>query len=179
MCELIKKLPTTLQIHCLQYLITPNERILLVGDEGSGKTTFIQKIKGEPFSEKYYPTFFYEFYTINKRVKIIEVGGQWFFSSAYKKDINPTNIIIVVNVTSYMIMYNSVNMYIQKYRKYNVPFTIIVNKTDIPHALWNKYYLIYKIQNIKPPLLHPVTIHLVSFKNDNITDKFSYIVNEY
>ena len=41
--NIIHLLPRELQIHCLQFLITPNERILVVGSKKVGKTCFINR----------------------------------------------------------------------------------------------------------------------------------------
>lgn len=41
--NIIHLLPRELQIHCLQFLITPNERILVVGSKKVGKTSFINR----------------------------------------------------------------------------------------------------------------------------------------
>jgi GTPase SAR1 family protein len=135
MTDIIAILPRELQVKTFQYLVQPNERVLLVGNPGVGKSSFIRAIKKEAFSSRYVPTDSICFNTVHN-VSIIELGGQGKYSSAYKKAGNPTRIIIMADVTSDLSMKEVINFHLPKYSTYNVPITIVFNKVDIPRTQW-------------------------------------------
>lgn len=182
MTNIIATLPRELQVNTFQYLVKPNERVLLLGNAGVGKTNFIRRIKKSGFLPLYFSTDPIQFNKINDRVSIVELGGLWKYSSLYKKVANPTRIIIMASVTSCVSIQDITRYYLPKCRKYNVPITIIFNKTDYPHNSWKYRELDWFTEKIKTisSQYHAITVFSTSMKNDDIclTPHFDYL-NEY
>ena len=184
MSSIIATLPTPLQVNILQYLVKPNERVLLLGNAEVGKTNFIRRIKKTGFLPQYTHTVLVEFNKINDRVSIAEIGGYWkCCSSVYKQVANPTRIIIMADVTSGLSIRDAILIHLPNCDKYNVPITIIFNKTDIPQVEWNHHELEWfhkKMADIS--FQYPsITVLSTSMKeNDDIclTPRFDYL-NEY
>ena len=109
MTEIITKLPTSLQIECIKYLITPTEHIILLGINGVGKKSFIRKCNNEEFQYQYTPTYRYSNYfekvTLNQRINFAVLGGL-FNSCLENRLLNlvnkqlPTRIILMASVIS-------------------------------------------------------------------------------
>lgn len=183
MTTIITTLPRELQVNTFQFLVKPNERVLLVGNPGVGKTNFIRRIKKSGFSPRYHSTDPFQFNKINDRVSIAELGGLWKYSSLYKKVANPTRIIIMASITSCISIRDITLYHLPKCRQYNVPITIIINKTDVPQSDWKhcEMKLFRKKMATISSRYPPITILLTSMKENGdicLTPHFDYL-NEY
>ena len=181
MSNIIANLPSELQVNTFQFLVKPNERVILVGNPGVGKTIFIRRIKKSGFSPRYSPSKIVQFNKINRRVSIAELGGLWRFSSAYTKVANPTRIIIMADVTSGLSIKDVILVHLPRCREYNLPITIIFNKTDIPRVNWKHRELEWftkKMATISSQY-PPISIFLTSMKENGdicLTPHFDYLI---
>ena len=183
MSNIIANLPSELQVNTFQFLVKPNERVILVGNPGVGKTIFIRRIKKSGFSPRYSPSKIVQFNKINRRVSIAELGGLWKYSSLYKKVANPTRIIIMASITSCISIRDITLYHLPKCRQYNVPITIIINKTDVPQTDWKhcEMKMFRKKMATISSQYQPITIFLTSMKENGdicLTPHFDYL-NEY
>ena len=85
MSNIIANLPSELQVNTFQFLVKPNERVILVGNPGGGKTIFIRRIKKSGFSPRYSPSKIVQFNKINRRVSIAELGDYGDFQPLTQK----------------------------------------------------------------------------------------------
>jgi len=123
--SIINRLPRELQIECLQMLI-PSQRLLVVGNKKSGKTTFINQLRERE-----------QEYIDKKGIQIMELNKD---KVQFKK--NPTKIICICDITSKVSISQIHDHYIPRYKHLQIPFTIIMNKSDISCSKW-------KIRDIK------------------------------
>ena len=172
--DIIHKLPRELQIHCLQFLTTPNERIIVIGSKNVGKTTCINQLMQNTHSHKYNPIT-----DINTRVKIAELNDANNYNFLKK----PTNIIVICDVISSVSMHNIYNNFIPKYVHLNVPFTIIINNTtDADISKWQMHeikILIKQKQFFEKQLKSKIPIHWISSNMPFPSRDFEYIMNKY
>lgn len=148
--SIICRLPREIQIQCLQFLV-PNQRLLVVGDKNVGKTTFINRLREQ------------EEQCINKK------GIQIMESNTDKCILNkkPTKIIFMCDATSGVSMSQIYNHYIPKHKHLQIPFTIIINKTDISPSKWKIADIIImkkKIHEFEEELGTTIPIHWLSDK---------------
>ena len=184
MSDILISLPSSLQIMTFKYLVHPNERVLLIGNPGVGKTSFIRRLNSGQYSSRYVPTDSIVYNPINSRVNVVEIGGQWRFSSSYEKATNPTRIIIMADVTSKLSINDIIGFYIPRYRHYNVPITVIFNKTDVPRRDWRQSELSAfskKLATLSQEIRH-VNVVWTSLKNCDDTDmnvNFQHLMSEF
>ena len=167
--NIIHLLPRELQIHCLQFLITPNERILVVGSENVGKTCFINKFINNDNNQHNTRSIC----TINNRAKIVEVE-----EDNYNFKQKPTKILIICHITSNYSISQIYNKFIPKYKDLNVPFTIIINKTAAHISKW-KIQQIFLLDEICRKMNYTnIHVHLIYMNKHFPIQDFEYITNE-
>jgi len=145
MTEIINRLPTALQIECIKFLVTKNERIILLGVNGVGKKSFVRKCNNEQFQQQYTNITIdsIEFIEINKRVKLAVLSGLWSWTLEYRllRFVNqpPTRVILMASVIS-SISIRKIYMYyiplfleLRKEMKHKVGFIIDIILTNIDH----------------------------------------------
>ena len=141
--------------------------VLVVGDGGVGKTTLINRLKGESFSPKYSPTSSYDITEIinhNMQTKFVfyDIAGQEKYENYIESIIRNTTIHFVIymfDATS-KLSHRSLNSWMNKISNLcsTIPYTILCNKIDC--------------QTIK------VREHnLISCKNDSLDNIFEIINN--
>ena len=151
--SIIYRLPRELQIQCLQLLI-PNERILVVGYKNVGKTNFINLLQ-EQEQENIH----------KKAVQIMELNKD---KIQFNK--NPTKIIFICDTTSSISISQIHNHYIPTYKHLRIPFTVIINKTDISPSKWKIQDIIIvqtKIRKFEKELGITIPIHWISNKKNS------------
>lgn len=159
MTEIINKLPRCLQIECMKYLITPNERIILIGVNGVGKKSFIRKCKNEEFQQEYIYYYNYKnkanILNINQRIKIAILSGLWnvgFLENKILKLLNqqlPTRMVFMASVISSVSLRQIYQCYIPLLLNLYHPFIskskfkidIILTNTDHPRYTWRELEL--------------------------------------
>ena len=150
--SVIHTLPRELQIECLKFLV-PCQRILVVGHEKSGKTTFINLLR-EREQEIIH----------EKGVQIMELQ-----KDKIKFNQNPTKIMFVCDLTSSVSISQIHEHYIPKYKHLQIPFTIIINKADICPSKWkirDMMTLHTKTPVFENELGTTIPIRWISIKND-------------
>jgi GTPase SAR1 family protein len=164
--NIIHLLPRELQIHCLQFLITPNERILVVGSKKVGKTSFINRFINNDNNQDNTRSIC----TINNRAKIVEVT-----KDNYNFKQKPTKILIICDITSSYSITQIYNKFIPKYKNLNVPFTIIINRKDLKISKWeiNLLHEICRKMNYTN-----IPIHSIYMNGHFPIQDFEYITNE-
>ena len=104
-------------------------KILLVGNSGCGKTTYINILKGLNFSPLFKSSEQLVINQINNNLTIYECGGSYHHNFNEENIINEIEkIIIMVELTDYM---KDVKNYINKYMIYNKPIYLCINKSDV------------------------------------------------
>jgi len=197
MTEIIRLLPSTLQVECLKYLVNPNERIIIFGSCISGKTAFIRKCSKQNFETKYVHTnTFSKTTVINPRVKIIEITSAWQFYTNFYTNIEkylspfpnnpPTRIIFMASVVSVSSLYELYNkllpLFLDSSRKllnHNYKIDIVLTHTDQPRHTWCHLHL----RRLKVCLnrLKINNIYWISNKTDKEFDNdyFTYLQCEF
>lgn len=170
--NIIHLLPRELQIHCLQFLITPNERILVVGSENVGKTCFINKFINNDNNQHNTRSIC----TVNNRAKMVEAN-----EDNYNFKQKPTKILIMCDVTSTYSITQIYNKFIPKYKDLNVPFTIIINKTDVNNSKWKMQEIIslHEIcRKMNHANIHVNCLHWISMNKHFPIQHFDCVTNE-
>jgi small GTP-binding protein len=117
-------------------------KILLLGDAGVGKTSFIRALMNGDFITKYIPTYEYHKYSliINKNTyTFIDTCGQ-HKNCEYSSIIQDNHIdyvIIMYDINS-LISFKNINLW-EKHIPKNIPFLIIGNKSDIKNIIDSHY----------------------------------------
>lgn len=192
MTEIITKLPTSLQIECIKYLITPAEHIILLGVNGVGKKSFIRKCNNGEFQYQYTPTYRYRNYfekvILNQRVNFVILGGL-FESTLENRLLNlvnkqlPTRIILMASVISSISLRQVYQRYfplILGFNNHNA-FTIdiILTNTDHPHYTWRELELRTLKRKMKE--FNIGSLYYVSNKTGSGFDNkyFNYLYSEF
>jgi hypothetical protein len=194
MTEIIYKLPTTLQIECLKYLITPNERILLIGIKGVGKKSFINSFTNKTLQ---YTTIYkdinntIEFVRLNDRVNLAVLSELWGVSleTQLLQIINqlPTRVILMGSVISAISLKKIYQIYIplflalsySKFGKNGIKIDIILTHTDHPNYTWKQLELRTLKRKIIEFKMNPLC--MISTKTGDGLNKrtFEFLSNEF
>jgi len=192
MSEIISKLPTALQIECIKYLVTPNERIILLGINGVGKKSFIRKCNNFDFQSEYSINFdSVEFIKFNKRVKIAVLSGLWSYTLEFRllKFVKqpPTRVILMASVISSLSLRKIYLYYIPLFLglrnemkdKPDFKIDIILTNTDHPRYTWKELELRILKRKLKEFDIN--SMYLISNKTGNGFDNkyFDCICNEF
>jgi len=192
MSEIIVNLPVSLQIECLKYLITPNERILLVGSRDIGKSYFIQKCQNKPF-----PVFvnMYGFMVskpnvivntvrnnvitkLNSRVQIAELNGlQLQINESILK--KTTKIIIMGSLTSSVSIQKIYRYYIPKFINKSIQIEIVLTHSDAPNYTWKHLELRLLKRQMKIHHLHQKIHYISNITGEGYEDCFNYITDDF
>jgi GTPase SAR1 family protein len=194
MSEIITKLPSTLQIECIQYLKTPNERIILAGFNGVGKTSFIRRCTNREFQTNYIPnnTNLPEIVTLNQRAKVVVLSDQWTTGIEQRLLRNakqlPTRVILMASVIT--------SISLRKIYQYYIPifleleremlangsmFTIdiVLTNTDHPRYTWRELELRKLKLKVREFNINPV-FYVSNKTGDGFDNKyFDYLRNEF
>jgi hypothetical protein len=147
MCEIFAKLPSSIQILIITYLKYPNERILLVGENSVGKTSFIENCRRNvqiPPCVFEDPSGSFTCYTINSRVKMAEMNSSLSWSNNVGtlqeklSGVNiPTRVIIMASVVNRASIQKAYNYFVPLLVWWKVPMVIILTHVDKPLHLWH------------------------------------------
>jgi len=155
MTDIITNLPTSLQIECIKYLVTPSERIILLGVNGVGKKCFIRKYNNEKFQHEYTPSStivynnYLEIVRLNQRVNFAVLSGLFVLNLEVKIQnlVNqlPTRVILMASVISSISLRQIYQRYIpiilgcKQEKKFKID--IILTNTDHPRYTWRELEL--------------------------------------
>jgi GTPase SAR1 family protein len=194
MTEIITKLPSTLQIECIQYLKTPNERIILAGFNGVGKTSFIRRCTNRKFQTNYIPnnTNLPEIVTLNQRAKVVVLSDQWTAGIEQRllRNTNqlPTRVILMASVITSISLRKIYQYYIPLFLELEremlangsrFSIDIVLTNTDHPRYTWRELELRRLKLKVREFNINPV--YYVSNKTgDGFDNKyFDYLRNEF
>lgn len=105
-------------------------RVLLLGDCEVGKTSLIRRLTDRLVHPEYRPTEYYAIETITPELEIIEIPGSErnrAFSRQAFADVD--RIVIMLAMDDIQSLY-TVREWVDQYRRYAKPMTIVVNKRD-------------------------------------------------
>ena len=131
--ERIKRIPLESRLNNILNYTKPHQ-ILLVGNTGVGKSSYIEKMKNKPFRKEYTPSFKPSIHNINSSLTIMELpkSDDFYQTTAIEYEFckKATKIIIMVSQDSYS-SYEYIEKYFRKFNYLNIPFEILINKSDI------------------------------------------------
>lgn len=107
-------------------------KVLVMGDSGVGKTTFIRKLMNQPFRHEYYETFCSEKHSIincNRKITLLDIPMQSYeqFGNSYMNDVDYAIVITDNRLNSR----TSIKKYIYHLQKNNIPCSVVINKEDL------------------------------------------------
>ena len=131
--------------------------ILLVGNSGCGKTTYINILNGLNFSPLFNPSDQLVITHLDNNRTIYECGGQ---EHHYFNEVNIMNeidkIIIMIDITNNIDLKN-IRSYIHKYMIYNKPIYLCINKSDVklskPKTVAMNEYIAESYQEYNIPII--------------------------
>lgn len=111
--------------------------IVLLGDGGVGKTTWVNRLLGDPFEPRYFETRCVSYNTIEKdgvMFKIWDTAGQEKYSDLGSKIYHLASLGIIFYDMSNKVSYKNVDAWVTKFRQAcpTAPIMIIGTKLDIP-----------------------------------------------
>jgi GTPase SAR1 family protein len=105
--------------------------MLLLGNSGVGKTTFIRRLSDYPFSPAYQPTGFYAMSAISPVLDVIEMPGselyRTFPSDAFR---GVDRVVVMLSLDDAETLY-TYSRWIQKVQHLDKPVLLLVNKSDL------------------------------------------------
>jgi GTP-binding protein EngB required for normal cell division len=148
MSEIYEKLPSSIQIMIYTYLTLPNERILLVGENGVGKTSFIENCRTHSQTSPCIfqdPSGSFICHTINPRVKMAEMNSTLIRSNnidilheRLDREVNkPTRVIVMASVVNRDSIQKAYNYFIPLLILWKIPISVILTHVDKPLHLWH------------------------------------------
>ena len=112
-------------------------KILLIGSGGCGKSVFLQHLNKEEIEKRYIPTCSYPEKRINignNNIEFIDTPGQCYKDNYDEYYLDVDAIIVMFDIGSVLSFKRAVSLY-QEATKYNKPIILIGNKSDIPSEL--------------------------------------------
>jgi len=105
--------------------------ILLIGDAGVGKSSYIRKLANQGFSETYTPTIGYEYTFIPGIYNFIELSGQEPHNAYAEQVLRRTDRIYLMVATNSKTSIENIPFWINKYKYLHKNFFLLVNKSDV------------------------------------------------
>jgi GTP-binding nuclear protein Ran len=150
-------------------LKTPQLKVLIVGDSGVGKTTYLKRYQTGEFEKIYNPTDISSVYPIEIKDSNI-IFNCWDIPSKYNtKNFNNADAAIVMFDIQSHVTYKSVEKWINNIKKKcgDIPIVILANKVDVINKNNTK-----KTFTSRYPLLYSS-----SRSNYNYEAPFNYIID--
>lgn len=143
-------------------------KIVLLGRDGVGKSSYIRSLKNEPFQGKYLTTWGYITHIIalspSQNIEIIDTPGQELFRKDWDKVLHQANAIILMwsgtRVSQLRFWSNIISQFAP-----NKPIVIVSTKKDIEESPLLEGYTNFSISNrhpIKEEIFAPL-LHLTNF----------------
>lgn len=99
-------------------------KLVIIGDHGVGKTSFIHSLLGYPFCEHYVPTTTVDKYVVQNGTKLYTIFDNFQFSNIHE---GIEGIIVMGSV----ITHKSIDYWKYKAEKTGLPIVTILNKSDL------------------------------------------------
>jgi len=149
--------------------------LTLVGLENSGKTTFVNVIDTERFSEDMIPTIGFNMRKVTKgkvSIKLWDIGGQTRFRTMWERYCSGCNAIVYMvdaNDTSKIEMAkNELHKLLSKEALVGIPVLVLGNKNDLPNAMGVEQLI--EALNLKAIENREVCCYSISCKSQVNTD---------
>jgi GTP-binding nuclear protein Ran len=149
-------------------------KLLIVGDGGVGKTSYVKKLKWGNFNPNYVPTLGVDNWQIqykNKTINIWDTTGQEKFCGL-KEGYYIGSDCVIIMLDDRKLTLKSLSLYRKKIKEYSgdIPFIVLFNKSDIPETIKN-YNLLKNYSNIE-------NVTMCSSKNNlNIYEPIDRLLN--
>ena len=127
-------------------------KLLIVGDGGTGKSSYVKKLLKEGFIYSYVNTLGVENYTIiykNRHFDIWDTSGQEKFSGL-KEGYYIGSDCAIIMLSDNQLTLKSLSLYRNKIKNIcgDIPIVVLFNKSDLPKTMEN-YKLLKKYSNIE------------------------------
>jgi GTP-binding nuclear protein Ran len=151
----------------------PEKKIVIYGDAGVGKSTYVNKLIGNIFDKRYLATLGVELYPLKfngNNCTIWDTAGQERFGGLRENyAINADNGIIICS-ESKITQKSVINWYLNLKRvSTNIKIILLCNKSELNYELAPGLLLFLKLRNIK--------IMYISVKNDSTADLLKTLEN--
>lgn len=113
------------------YSVNNKPYILLIGNAGVGKTSYIRKAANQGFSETYIPTTGYVETYIPGLYNFIELSGQECHNEYAEEVLARADRIYIIAAKNSKKSLENIPFWINKYSHLHINFTIIINKCDL------------------------------------------------
>lgn len=134
--------------------------ILLIGDAGVGKSSYIRKLANQGFSETYIPTIGYEDTFIPGIYNFIELSGQEPHNAYAEQVLRRTDRIYLMVATNSKTSIENIPFWINKYKYLHKNFFLLVNKSDVEPG----FDLAREIESAKEHFTNYLPVHHMSCK---------------
>lgn len=156
-------------------------KIVIAGDGGVGKTSFIRNMKNNGFNNKYTSTVGFEVHPYSHNdthMNIIDTAGNEKYASNDENirglchDVN--DVVLMFDVT-HKNSYNNLNKWYNYYRDINpnIPFVVVGNKSDSENRRMNETNTTFHTEN------NLQYFEISSKTGHNVNTVFDYIVEHY
>ncbi len=145
-------------------------KVILIGDAGVGKSSFVKTLLNIPFNERYNPTLGFECHQItinNYNFNIYDTAGQERYGGLREGYfINSDFAIIMLSDSK-----RNLKSYEDEIKKYcgNIPTIILFNKCELNNTINNYNKLLETKENV---------LYCSSKNNINIKEPFYYFINQ-
>jgi GTPase SAR1 family protein len=136
--------------------------ILLIGNAGVGKSSYVRKLANQGFSEFYTPTTGYVDTYIPGLYNFIELSGQEPANEYAEEVLTRADRIYLMASKSSKASIENIPFWIRKYEHLHLNYTIIINKCDIAST---DFELNPSLHEAVEQFDHYVNIHYISCKD--------------
>ena len=136
--------------------------ILLIGNAGVGKSSYVRKLANQSFNEFYTATTGYEDTYIPGLYNFIELSGQEPANIYAEEVLSRADRIYVMAAKNSKSSIESIPFWIRKYDHLHLNYTIIINKCDIEST---DFILEQSLHEAVEQFDHYVNIHYISCKD--------------
>ncbi len=138
--------------------------ILLIGDAGVGKSSYIRKLANQGFSETYTPTTGYEDTFIPGIYNFIELSGQEPHNAYAEQVLRRTDRIYIMVATNSKASIENIPFWINKYKYLHKNFILLVNKSDVEPG----FDLAREIESAMEHFTNYLPVHHISCKEGRL-----------
>jgi GTPase SAR1 family protein len=138
--------------------------ILLIGDAGVGKTSYIRRLQNHGFSTEYIPTSGHQDTYIPGLYTFIELSGQEIHNEYAPQVLERADRIFIMVAKNSISSIEHIPFWINKYDYLHVNFTLLINKCDIDGTADVHEPIHSALRNITKH----INIHYISCKNNDL-----------